>query len=125
MLQVVIVYMGLYKHWALMSDRTRDGKPMLISNTWRNGTVKEESWDQVVGNRKFEVHSIEISTAPSLILAKARSCINRVKYDLLQYNCEHFVRELITGIAKCTQVKQALALGGLAIGGLYLASRNR
>ena len=41
MLQVVIVYMGLYKHWALMSDRTRDGKPMLISNTWRNGTVKE------------------------------------------------------------------------------------
>ncbi|WP_444938933.1 hypothetical protein [Microbulbifer sp. JMSA002] len=65
-----------------MSDRARDGKPMLISNTWRNGTVKEESWDQIVGNWKFEVHDIEIVTAPSLILAKARSCINRVKYDL-------------------------------------------
>ena len=78
-----------------------------------------------MGSSRREVHSIEISTAPSLILAKARSCINRVKYDLLQYNCEHFVRELITGIAKSTQAKQALALGGLAIGGLYLASRNR
>jgi len=125
MLQVVIVYMGLYKHWALMSDRTRDGKPMLISNTWRNGTVREESWDQVVGNRKFEVHNIGTSTSPSLILANARSCINRVKYNLLQYNCEHFVRELVTGVAGSTQVKQALIIGSLAIGGLYLASSKR
>ena len=69
MLQVVIVYMGLYQHWALLSDRTRDGKPMLISNTRRNGTVKEESWDQVVGNRQFKVHYIQINTSPSFILA--------------------------------------------------------
>mgnify|MGYP000008766014 CR=1 FL=1 len=125
MLQVVIVYMGLYQHWALLSDRTRDGKPMLISNTRRNGTVKEESWDQVVGNRQFKVHYIQINTSPSLILARARNCINRVKYDLLQYNCEHFVREVITGVAKSTQVKQALAVGSLTVGALYLMSRNR
>ena len=125
MLQVVIVYMGLYQHWALLSDRTKNGKPMLISNTRRNGTVKEESWDQVVGNRQFEVHNIQISTSPSLILARARGCIDRVKYDLLQYNCEHFVREIITGIAKSTQIKQFLAIGSLAAGAIYLMSKNR
>ena len=125
MLQLAIVHMGLYQHWALLSDRIRDGKPMLISNTWRNGTVKEESWDQVVGNRNVELHNIQINASPSLIIARARSCIDRVKYDVLQYNCEHFVREIITGVAKSTQVKQALAVGSLAVGALYLVSKNR
>lgn len=125
MLQVAIVHMGLYQHWALLSDRVRGGKPMLISNTWRNGTVKEESWDQVVGNRHFELRNIQINTSPSAILTRARSRIDRVKYDLLQYNCEHFVREIITGVAKSAQIKQALAIGGLTVGALYLISRNR
>lgn len=125
MLQLVIVHMGLYQHWALMSDRMMSGKPMLISNTLRNGTVQEEPWDKVVGNRKFEVHNLQISTSPLLILTKARSFVNRVKYDLLHYNCEHFVREVITGAAKSTQVKRALALGGITIGVLYMMSRNR
>lgn len=125
MLQLVIVHMGLYQHWALMSDRMMNGKPMLISNTLRNGTVQEEPWDMVVGNRKFEVHNLQISTSPFIILAKARSFVNKVKYDLLQYNCEHFVREMITGVAKSTQVKRALTLGGITIGTLYLISKTR
>lgn len=117
--------MGMYEHWALVSDNFSGGKPMLISNTWRNGTVREESWDQVVGNRHVELHNIQINTSPSLILSRARGCIDRVKYDLLQYNCEHFVREIITGVAKSSQVRKVLAIGGLTAGALYLVSKNR
>ena len=125
MLQIAIVHMGLYQHWALLSDKTKDGKPMLISNTWRNGTVMEEPWDQVIGNRRYELHNIHTTLSPSLILARARTYIGSVKYNLLQYNCEHFVHEAISGAARSAQVTQALTIGGLMVGALYLVSKNR
>ena len=39
----VITDFGPYDHYSIVSDRLgQDGKPMLISHTQRNGTVKEE-----------------------------------------------------------------------------------
>lgn len=125
MLQIVIVYMGVYEHWALVSDKFSDGKPMLISNSWRNGTVREESWDQVVGNKPYKVHKIQSTKPVEYILSRARSAISRVKYSLTHYNCEHFVREVITGTAKSDQVRKAIGISGLALGAYFLLSKIR
>ncbi|MBL1294165.1 MAG: lecithin retinol acyltransferase family protein [Thiotrichales bacterium] len=125
MLQIVIVYMGLYEHWALVSDKFSGGKPMLISNTWRNGTVQEESWDQVVGSKPFKLHQVRTTTQAGFVLARARSAIGRVKYNLLQYNCEHFVREVISGVAKSKQIKKVAIMGGITLGAIYLLSKKR
>lgn len=127
MLKIVIVYMGkgLYKHWALLSDRISGGKPMLISNTLRNGTVREESWDSVVGHRPYKILAVKTLLPAPVILAKARCYIGKARYDLLSYNCEHFVKEMVSGVAKSGQVRQALIITGMAACILCLRSRKR
>ena len=49
------------------------------------------------------------------------------KYSLFNYNCEHFVNEILTGIAESKQIKNAVALSiGFAL--CYLAfndSKNK
>ena len=97
---------------------------MLISNTMRNGTVREEPWDQAVGNRTYKIYQVRTAASAKSLLAKARSSIGRVKYNLTQYNCEHFVRELITGKAISTQVQWA-AIGALVLGVGYLLAQRR
>ncbi|OZG70872.1 hypothetical protein BTA51_23840 [Hahella sp. CCB-MM4] len=126
MVGIVIVYMGLYQHWALVSDRQHSGKPMLISNTRRNGTVREEPWDTVVGNRPYKVFPAMTHEPVHTIVARARKAIGSVRYDLLDYNCEHFVKEVVTGVAKSSQSSMLKVLAGLAaIGGIYIVTRNR
>jgi Lecithin retinol acyltransferase len=56
--------------------------------------------------------------------------INRINkkvdtgYSLLEYNCEHFVNEILTGIAESKQIKNGLVLGvGLTLG--LLAFRGK
>ena len=41
---IVTIFHGFYNHYAIVSDRCHDGKPMLISLSARTGTVAEESW---------------------------------------------------------------------------------
>lgn len=125
MIQIVAVHMGLYKHWAILSDRFTNGKPMLISNTFRNGTVREEPWADVVGDRPYKVHSLPSNVPVELVYAKARNAINKVKYDLFQYNCEHFVHDTVSGVVKSNQLRSTLAIAGLSIGALWLLSKGR
>ena len=125
MLQIVIVYMGLYEHWALLSDKVSGGKPMLISNTWRNGTVKEEAWDQVVGGRPYKIHAVKPSSPAHVILTKARNAAGHVKYDLIRYNCEHFINDMITGVAKSSQVRQMALIGSLTFAVSVLLSKKQ
>ena len=120
MLQIVVVQMGLYKHWALVTDKFHEGKPMLISNTMRNGTVREEPWDQVVGANKYKIHFVRTNIPKKFLLERARSAINNVKYNLLDYNCEHFVNDIISGKANSVQVRSVLTIGGILMFGLVV-----
>lgn len=107
MLQVVKVDMGAYKHLAFISNKFFQGKPMLISNTMRKGSVYEEPWDTVVGSRRFKIETIETSEPASQVLDRARSYIGKAKYDLFGFNCEHFVSKVVTGIPKSPQIQAA------------------
>lgn len=125
MVYLVLVNMGFYWHWALESDAYRDGKPMLISNTMRNGTVKEETWDEVVGGRSFKRVPIETSMSRHAVVTRARSAIGRLRYNVVSYNCEHFVTDVLTGVKKSGQVRLFCAMACILTGAAYLMRKSR
>ncbi|AXG71000.1 lecithin retinol acyltransferase [Kordia sp. SMS9] len=58
--------------------------------------------------------------------------INRInkkigtKYSLLDYNCEHFVNEILTGIAESKQIKTGIILGiGVTLCLLAFGSKSK
>ncbi len=123
MIRILKIDMGLYEHWALESESTYNGKPTLISNTQRNGHAQEEAWDKVVNGRPFKRISIKTNEPAQQIIDRARSSVGRVKYNFFSYNCEHFIRELLTGVAESKQLQKA-AIGIAAIGLLYALIRK-
>ncbi len=123
MLHIIKIDMGTYWHWALESNYLYGGRPTLISNTRRNGNVQEEQWDQVVNGRPYKRIAIATKEPAHQIINRARSAIGTTRYRLLSYNCEHFIRDLITGAAESRQVQKAV-LGIAALGVLLALSRK-
>ena len=90
---VISIRYPLYKHLAIVSDTLTDGKPNLISLSYRTGGVTEKPWKTVVGDHVFEQSQIHGNDSAEVVLKRARSFINtEVSYNLLTFNCEHFVR---------------------------------
>lgn len=92
--KVIAIRYPLYKHFAIISDCLgKDNMPNLISLSYRNSSVQEETWHKVVGAKPVEESSIKGNYTQTTILTRARSCINNnIKYNLLTFNCEHFAR---------------------------------
>ncbi|MDY0208342.1 MAG: lecithin retinol acyltransferase family protein [Pseudomonas sp.] len=140
---VVVTDFTGYQHWSLVSDKLcEQGKPLLISATKRNGTVREEPWDTVTLGKETYVADVSYARPISEVLAMARSQIGQWRYSLTSNNCEHFVKwvaglevsskQVVSGVAgalvgatavgliaeKPTTAKflgGALLLGGLAV----------
>ena len=102
--QILIVDCGFYSHWAIPTNRLVGSKPSLISNSARVGNVAEESWEDVVQGRPFELIEMQSVRSHQVIVAVARSLIGKVPYNFLTNNCEHFVRSLVTGKYESKQV---------------------
>lgn len=83
---------GLYSHYAIVSDRSCAGKPMLISLSSKTGTVTEESWQDCIGNRDVSLAREQGRISPNQVLDNARSAIGKLRYNLFTGNCEHFAR---------------------------------
>ncbi len=106
---VISIRYSLYKHFAIVSDCFVDGKPNLISLSHRTGCVLEEPWNTVVGKRPVELSRIQGTESASTVLMCARSFISRdIKYNLLTFNCEHFVRFAHGLPVKSKQVRRTL-----------------
>lgn len=109
-MDIVKIDCGLYTHWAICSDRVDcSGKPYLISNSFKHGTVKEEPWDEVVAGRKYIRESVLTRESDFDLIHKARKAIGKKAYALLQYNCEHFVNEIATGKSFSNQVSNVVS----------------
>ena len=89
---IVKVLMGVYNHYAVVSDRYDNGKPMLISLSAKQGTVCEEAWDYCVENRKVVLSPVQGNLQPHQVVQRARSKLGKIKYSPLSRNCEHFAR---------------------------------
>ncbi len=109
-----------YHHYAIISDRVADGKPMLISLSYRTGTVAEERWDNVVRGRSVRPSRLISDISPAQVVERARAQIGRRRYNLLTSNCEHFVRDMLGLPARSRQLSAA---AGVGITALLLALR--
>jgi len=90
---IVVSDFGFYNHHAIISNCIgNDGRPMLISLTKKNGTVKEENWTTVTQGRPTRLLNVDGPLSPLEALQRARSQIGKSKYSLLRFNCEHFAR---------------------------------
>lgn len=87
---VVTIDYGFYKHVGLITDRTMNGMPMIISNSFRKGGVFEESWEEFSCGKKTKISGYPGSLFPHEVLSRARSKIG-AGWNLLTWNCEHFV----------------------------------
>ena len=124
MIHILKIDMGPYEHWALESNSFYRGKPTLISNTRRNGSVQEESWDQVVNGRPYKRIAVTTAESPQIIIARARSAVGKTEYRLMNYNCEHFIRHVLTGVIESKQVQEAVfVVAALSI--LFALSRKK
>ncbi|MEM7401783.1 MAG: lecithin retinol acyltransferase family protein [Pseudomonadota bacterium] len=116
---IVAVRYPMYKHLAIVSDQlsTFNGQtfPNLISLSYRTGTVQEEPWHSVVGNKVVERSTISGNKSSRSVLSRARTCMQlNIQYDLLTFNCEHFVRYACGLSVESVQIKNAFY--GTAIG---------
>ncbi len=117
---VVVTDFGPYLHWSLVTDRLcHMGRYMLISATKRNGTVKEETWDEVTQGKKTYVAQVTYTNPLDKVLINARSKIGKWQYSVTDNNCEHFVR-WATGL-QVTSTQVTAGVGG-AVAGATLVS---
>lgn len=110
----------VYHHYAIVSDRMHGDKPMLISLSYRTGTVAEEPWDEVVRGRNVRPSNLGSELTANQVLARARAQIGSKRYNLLKSNCEHFVRDVLGLPARSQQIETA---AGVGISALLLALR--
>ena len=110
----------VYHHYAIVSDRLHDGKPMLISLSYRTGSVMEEPWDEVARGSSVQLSNLQSSLDAGEVVARARARIGNVRYNLLKNNCEHFVRDVLGLPARSRQVEHA---AGVGVSALLLALR--
>lgn len=87
---VSVPFLLVYRHLGIVSDRWHGGKPMVISNSARVGGVREDPWDVFTQNRPVTVESNAPALFPAETISRARSHIG-TGYDVLKWNCEHFV----------------------------------
>ena len=100
-----------YCHYAIVSDRRSNGKPMLISLSRRTGTVAEEQWDEVVRGRAVEPSRLRSELTPREVVRRARSQIGRRRYNFITGNCEHFVRDALGLTPRSQQLETAAGVG--------------
>jgi len=110
---VVGVWVGPFLHVGIVSDhRSFNGLPYVISNSARAGHGAEEPWDVFSGGRiVYQVDGLESALPWPVVLTRARNVLCK-KWDLLGWNCEHFVREAL-GIRVESPQLQFVIWGGL------------
>src|SRR5215469_2218276 len=81
------------EHEGIVSDiLDLDGLPYVISNSARFGSGAEEPWRVFTAGRRAHVLQGLVSSLPrQVVLSRARGLLNK-KWDVFNWNCQHFVR---------------------------------
>lgn len=88
---VVSTMIGPIEHFGIVSDRFDGGIPRIISNSKKTGCVSEEPAKIFTNGKKVRVHTFRGNLSSYTVIARARSLIGS-NYNLLNWNCEHFIR---------------------------------
>ncbi|MCB2102027.1 MAG: hypothetical protein KDE22_14215 [Rhodobacterales bacterium] len=121
---VVAARFGFYKHVGIVSDRwDRDG-PMVISNSKRSGHGAEEGMRLFAAGTPVRIVGFPGTLPPDEVLARARAVMTR-PYDLLTWNCEHFIRHAHGLPRYSPQMRAAMGIGLAVAGTLMVVGRRR
>lgn len=113
---IIKVRYETFTHYAVISDRIgEDGLPMVIDNSAARGSVSERSWTEAVAGKAVSLSSMVSDFPKSEIVSCARSFIGKVRYSILSFNCESFVRKVLglkptskQVVASCVTVPSAM-----------------
>ncbi len=113
---VIGVRFGLIEHVGIVTDGTIGGMPAVISNSRAHGGVREEPLSRFADGRPFRVHKKMSDLPKHEVTERARRMIGR-RYDVVRFNCEHFVRLAHGQKPRSPQLHTVLALaaGALAV----------
>lgn len=115
---VSVRVLGPFRHVGIVTDRWRNGMPMVISNSRRRGCVTEESWAEFTQGNPERVDATPSCLPATEVLANARRELGR-RYDILKFNCEHFVRRA-HGVAEESPQLQAVVVAACLVVGFCL-----
>ena len=92
--------------------------PMVISNSFRKRGVYEELWDDFSNGKEVEISGYSGTLPPEEVLSRARSKIG-TRWNLLWWNCEHFINWSHGLKPRSPQVRSyaayTIAIAGLAV----------
>lgn len=109
-----------YRHKGIVSDRWYGGKPMIVSNSARSGGVHEEPWEVFAEGNSVMVDGYPGGLPNFEVLSRAKSLIG-TQYDLLRWNCEHFIAYAHGLKPKSPQVAVTIAIVTLSLSVLAAA----
>lgn len=87
---VYVWFLGVFRHKGIVSNRWRNGKPMVIANSWTSNGVAEIPWNSFAGTQTVYMENSPSSLSALEVLYNAR-CMLGERYDPILSNCEHFV----------------------------------
>jgi hypothetical protein len=117
-------WLGLTRHFAIVtSKRDADGMPIVIANSRGNGGPGEESWSRFTEGQLHERAYYPSRLAPEQVLYNAYAMFG-TRYNLISWNCEHFVYACHGMRPASRQVAGGLAMAAL-VGGIALAAARR
>ena len=111
-----------FRHKGIVSDRWWGGKPMVISNSDRNGGPKEEPWDTFTSGRPWKDEGFPGQLMWWEVLQRARFPI-RNQYNVLEWNCEDFV-SYCHGLPSTSPQRAIAVMITFAVGLAFMASKS-
>ena len=113
---------GLYWHFGIVSDQ-RDwrGIPYVISNSFANGGVREETWEKFSGGQDVQILGFLSALQPHEVIANAWR-LSTKPYNLIFWDCERFARACQGVPSRSTQLETTLLAA--VVGALFLAARG-
>ena len=86
---IIYVWVGIYRHKGLVSNRWCSGMPKVLANAASSG-VAEIPWDDFTTDLPCYVEGYPSTLHPLQVLYNGRTMIGQ-PYSVSKFNCEHFV----------------------------------
>lgn len=121
---VVLVAVGPVHHVGIVTDRLAHGEPFVISNSRRAGGVREGPLSVFSQGKPVFTQELSSSLPLEEVLFRARSRLGDA-WDLIGWNCEHFVRHALGLPTKSPQLRVGLVACAVGLGLLLRHGRVR
>lgn len=113
--QAVASWRIFYWHWGIVTDSWKDGEQIVISCSGLRRMVVEEPISIFRQGNPIEPRNLTSALPVREVLVRARAKLGE-RYDLLSWNCEHFVYDSFGLDKQSPQLKQlAICAIGLAL----------